>query len=422
MKRFFLLVFVVGLLTLFSGVPVDAKECQFDFFYQRIEKVVQINNPEPKGWWDKTKSFVKGVGNTIARTWEKEVTRKFFPGEGSKTWYSKQDPNTAYTVSRHKVRDEAHLLELMGVKSESQLTDGQKALMASFRMSQSQAIKNRIPYGKQSKIRVILSDTTGFDDKNTFPDVEKDFWPYSNGSLIQLSSNGYNYPNSEDDARSTFLHEYAHSMDGTVKEFFNPYGKDGSHYCDEKTGKRAAFIEGWAEFNEMLEFPMERSRIISSVNSQIRIESKKKAGEYEFVDPKGSDISGLDLLNVEGVNACILFRMASEIPDGQKKVFEAFVASNGWFNNLRDLVKAFLRKNPGELAKVGTIIDEATYGKLTDSQLQEFIGDSAASTAFLKTRKTKLIPGTVPSKAPAATKTSGGANVIGLQGNPYSEK
>ena len=129
----------------FTSVEVSA-DTEFDFYYQRIEKVVQINNPEPKGWWEKTKSLVKSGVNAVKRTWEKTVTRNYNLGEGSRRWYSEEDHNLAYDVKRVKVTSEKHLFELMSVKDESEMTDGQKALLAVYRHSTSQNITDRMKY------------------------------------------------------------------------------------------------------------------------------------------------------------------------------------------------------------------------------------------------------------------------------------
>ena len=383
--------------------------------YQKIDAITQINNPEPKGWWEKTKSFVTGVKNEVAKLWEKNVTRNFFPGEGTRTWYSEKDKNMAYTVTRTKVRDEAHLLQLMGAKDSSQLTDGQKALLAAYQHSKSEAMKKRMPYNFRSSVKIILSDTTGFEDPAMYPNVTKDFGPYSSGFMIQLNSKRFNWPGSEDDAKSTLIHEFSHSMDRTVSEFINTYGKDGSHFANEKLGKREAFLEGWAEFNEMLDSKSEYNYMKNTLE-QVRIESKTKAGDYSYVDPKSDKISGVDLLNVEGFNAMILYRMSSELPDGQKKVFESFVKSNVPWRNLRHLVRALVKANPGDAAAVGKIIDEVTFNKLSNNELKEFLGSSEGAAKYLDSRGKASINGTGFIASGTFIHTSGG--IFGLQENP----
>ena len=94
----------------------------------------------------------------------------------------------------------------------------------------SQAIADEAKIGYIPTVKVILSDTTGFDDKSKYPNVTKDFWPYSSNLAINMCSNNYNYPGGDKDAASTFVHEFAHCLDATFKEFKNPYGLDGSHY------------------------------------------------------------------------------------------------------------------------------------------------------------------------------------------------
>lgn len=377
------LMFMVLLLCLFS-LSVSAKETEFEFYYQRIEKVVQINNPEPKGWWETAKSIVKSGVNLAKKTWEKAITRNFNPGEGTKRWYSDKDKNMAYDVSRVKVTSEKHLFELMGAKSENELTDGQKALLAVYRHSKSQAVKDRMAYSYRSSINVILSDTTGFDSPAAYPNVEQDFWPYSSGMTIQMSSGRYNWPGSEDSAKSTFVHEFSHSMDRTIKEIINPYGKDGSHFGNELTKPRTAFVEGWAEFNEMLDSES-KARSIKNNIGVIKIEDKKKAGTYTNVEPE--TLSGDDLLSVEGINAVIMYRIAKESENGRKKIFDAFTSSR-WklFRSLKTITLELAKKNPSDIALIGKIIDEQTLGKLSDTEMMKFIGESDEAKAYLQSR------------------------------------
>jgi hypothetical protein len=383
-KRFLgLLVLFMVIGFVFSSAEVSA-DTEFDFYYQCIEKVVQINNPEPKGWWEKTKALVKSGVNTVKRTWESTVTRNYALGEGSKRWYSDEDHDIAYDVKRVKVKNEKHLLELMGVADESKMTDGQKALLAVYRHSTSQNIKDRMKYSFRNKINVILSDTTGFDNPADYPHVTRDFWPYSSGATIQMSSGRYNWPGSEDTARSTFVHEFAHSFDRTIKEFIKPYGKDGSHFANELTRPRTAFVEGWAQFNEMLD-SSDKVRQINNTITWVKIEDKNKAGTYTNVEP--DTLTGKELLSVEGINAVILHRIATEVPDGKDKVFSAFT-STSWklFRSLKTITSQLCKKNPDNIAAIARIIDEQTLGKLSDNEFKEYIGSSDAAKEFLKNR------------------------------------
>jgi len=381
-KNYLLLMFVFVVFCAQSS-SVLAKEVEFDFYYQCIEEVVQINDPEPEGWWGHTKSFLKSGLNLAKKTWEKGITRNFAPGEGTKRWYS-DNKNIAYDVKRVKVTSEEHLLQLMGASSEADLSDGQKALLAVYRHSRSEDVKDRMKYNYRSKINVILSDTAGFDDPAKYPDIKDDFWPYSSGSTIQMSSNRYNYPGSDVSAASTFVHEFAHSYDRTIKEFRDPYGKDGSHFANELTKPRSAFVEGWAEFNQMLD---SESKIREMHNNckLIRIESKTKAGEYTNVDPQ--ELTGTDLLKVECINAVIMHRMATEIDNGRDKVFKAFVDTRLLlFRDLKTMTKKFAKDNPADIAILGKIIDEQTLGKLSDDEMSKYIGSSAEAKAFLEER------------------------------------
>lgn len=406
------IIVVVILIGLLTPKTAMATESEFEFYYQRIEAVEQINTPKPEGWWEKTKAFVKGVGNAIAGTFEK-VTRSYFPGEGEKRWYSEKDKNIAYKLERTKVKSEAHLLELMGAKNGdvSKLTDGQRALLAVYRHSQSQSVKDRMSVSYRSKIAVMLSDTTGFDDSKKFPQVENDFWPNSTGRMIQMSSNFFNYWGSDDDAKATFVHEFSHSCDRTVKEFIKPYGKDGRHTCSELTHSRTAFVEGWAEFNEMLDFSFERERIQRSIGT-IKIEQGN--GEYKNVPATDASISGKDLMNVEGVVANLFYRMATELPDGRAKVFASFRNTNIYWRTTQKLLRDFVKKNPADAKALAEILNGETHGKLSDAEMLLYLGNNADVQKFLKTRNTA----STVAVSPAGTSSDSSAADAGVIVNP----
>lgn len=386
MNRLRIAVLIISLMLVCTGSVLEAKDTEFEFYYQAIEKVVQINNPNPQGPWETAKSWLKRGMNEVLKVWDSAFGRKYFTGEGTKRWYSREDHCTAYDVRRVKVKDEAHLLRLMGAESETELSDGQKAMLAVYRHSRSQAINERHQYGYLSKVKVILSDTSGFEDQSKYPHVRRDFWPYSQGSLIQISSGHYNYSGAEDDARSTFVHEYAHSLDRTIKEFINPYGKDGSHFSNEMTKPRSAFVEGWAEFNEMLDSEYEVKTMKNSIKN-VRLESKTVAGQYQIVSADNPELSGQNLLSVEGINAMILYRLANEVPDGRKKIFETFSKTN-WkiFRSLSTFSKDFARRYPEDAAKLAEIIDTESKGRLSEAELIDYAGDSTGMHDYLLTR------------------------------------
>ena len=398
------------ILSAFAVSPVRATDCEFEFYYQQITGTVQVNEPEPaKNWWDWTKQKVTSGVNAVRRVWEKGVVRNFFPGEGNQTWFSSEDHNLAWKVNRVKVRDEKHLLELMGAKNgdESKLSNGQKALLEVFRHAKSQALKDRMPYSYRSKVKVMLTDTSGFDDAKKYPTLERDFWAYSSGFGIYMNSNRYSYTGSAENAKSTFVHEFSHSMDRTISEFSKPYGPDGSHYFNELTKSRVSFLEGWAEFNQMLDRGDFKSR--QSEVSTIMVERGK--GAYEHVPAQ--NLTGEQLTRVEGINALILYRLSQELPNGRDKVFKNFVATNYPWRSLATYLKKFVKANPGDAAKVAQILDEETLGKLSAAELQKFLGKGAGPDSILAKRQAALV-----APASATTSTTGSKPVLLLNEGP----
>ena len=363
---------------------------KFEFYYQSIEEVKTINEPieEDDSLWTKFKKTVKKGTNTVKRLWEKGVTRNFAPGEGEKTWYSEGDHNIAYTVKRTKVTTEEELLKAMGVKSESELNDGQKALLAAFRASKSDAVQAEAKIGYIPTVKVLLSDTTGFDDKSKYPNVTKDFWPYSSNLAINMCSNNYNYPGGDKDAASTFVHEFAHCLDATFKELKNPYGLDGSHYGNEITGKRAAFVEAWAEYNEMIASEEEAQAILKR-SEVLCEESKTEAGSYTW-NIKQEDCTADQLMRSEAHLAKLLYLLTTRTENGKEKVYKAFTSTR--LNVLRDmstLVKKFIKQNPEDTETVCKIVDEVFLDKMTDEEFLKYVGKTDATKAYVENRGKK---------------------------------
>jgi hypothetical protein len=222
-----------------------------------------------------------------------------------------------------------------------------------------------------------------------------------------MSSNRYNYPGAADDAKSTFVHEFAHSMDRTIKELINPYGKDGSHYANEMSKPRAAFVEGWAEFNEMIDSEYE-AKLMKSTIRKVKIEDKKEAGKYTNVKATDPSLSGADLLKVEGINAMTLYRMSQEIPNGKEKIFETFKSSR-WkiFRTLKTFTKTFAKKYPEDAEKIAQILDEETHSKLSDEEIQKYLGNSKGAQAYIAKRNEEPTEDT-----PEATSSSEVASTV----------
>lgn len=427
-----LLILTVSLLA--TPARLRAADGGFEFYYQAIQEVNEEKPSEGGSWWDKAKNFGKQILNYAQMAWS-QAEMRFFPGTGTKWVRSVQNPRIAYKVKRVKVTTEAELLAAMGVKSEAELTDGQRGLLAAFRAASSQAIKERQKYAyRKDAVRVLLTDTTGFDN---VPTVQKDFWPMSYGS-IQMSSLQYNYKGSEAHARSTFLHEYCHTLDRanplgitweairtTIKDGSPLYGKDNMHHVNEKTYPRVAYLEGWAIFNEMLESKDEADAVFRSIAT---IDFEKQGG-YEGISATDPKVTAQDLLSVEGVVAAIMFRIAQEGKGGRQAVFEAFVGSNKALHEVKDFLREYVKRNPGETALVMRILNEQTHGKLSDAELLDLLGGTAEARAALADRGKSTMPAT--DEAPAAPTEDAGQSQVdpakvtvgeGASTNPFEDR
>lgn len=414
MKKRISLLFIFILFWMFFLSPTNLEAAQFDFYYQTVTGITDLNTASQEGdsLWTSAKKLVKKGVNTVKGLWEQNVTRISQLDEGDFKWYSKEDKNVAYDVSRVKVESEEHLLTLMGVDNEKELSDGQKALLEIYRSSKEEAIAERAQYDFNKRIGVVLTDSTGVDLEYTTANGEKktidnhsysrDFWSWSQGSTIHMATHNYTGASAPENARSTFLHEYCHSIDRTIMEIFRPYGKDGAHYASEKSKKRAAFVEGWAEYNEMLESEKQANYMRNSMDP-IMIELSDKEGKialedpdrrtyqapksvYEYVSPES--LTGMDLLDCEAYNANIMYRIATEISDGRNKIYDAFVGTRLLIiRDLKTVLKKLCKDNPEDVAVIGRIVDELTLGKLSDKEMTKVLGNTAAVKEFLKERE-----------------------------------
>lgn len=69
MKKLRYLALLILVLFVVSGSSsAEAKDTEFEFYYQTIENVVQINNPNPQGWWEQAKSLVKRGYTEVMKT------------------------------------------------------------------------------------------------------------------------------------------------------------------------------------------------------------------------------------------------------------------------------------------------------------------------------------------------------------------
>lgn len=391
-------------LVLWFGSTVDAapaaQDFEFEVFYQRVESVATqsargaanaarnavarlkqfAHAPEGLAAPGSAETFTMNSPKTRP-TWvdlfRKRNARLKTPSVGTDEITS-SDNSYKYRVSRMKVTSEAQLLELMGAAGDpSKLTDGQRCLLEIFRLSQQPNVVNAMKQGFRKKVSVILTDTNGFTGDN----ITRDFWPCSTGDTVQFSSHWLNTPNNEQWARSVFVHEIAHSTDRTDPERDMPYGPDGIHYNNERTRPRVAFSEGWAEFNQMYYYASDAERIREEVK-EIRIETSN--GSYTMVP--ADQMSGSDLLRVEGINAVILYRMAKELPDGLNQVYRAFTATNRNDRILGDLLKQYLSDHPDQVTMLLDIIESATFGRLSDTDFRTLLGNRPALTDWLLRR------------------------------------
>ena len=418
------------------NTAMAVEEVEFGIYYQTIEDVVTINEDVDKdaSLWDKAKHLGQSIINWGKRTWESEITRNYTLGEGESLWYSKTDHNIAYKVKRTKVTTEEELIKAMGKESEDELSYGQKCLLASFRAAKSESMESRADASYRKNIKLILTDTgdrpTTKDDTN--PNIRKDFWPCSSGPTISMSDCIYKYqeksnPSGVDNAYSTTFHEYSHSMDRTITLQMKPYGQDGTHYRNEVTTPRMAFIEGWAEYNEMLENEAQAKEYMKGMDS-LSVESKKKgeSGKYSDLDPASATYN--QLLSAEAYNCNLLYRLSQELDNGPEKITKAFKDTR-WnlFRDLNTIVKKLVKQNPEDTEKICKIVDEIFLGKMNEKEFYNMVGKTDRTKSYFENRDSsnneESISDSVEMSTEVVEETISNDKVILINstGNPFEE-
>ncbi len=392
MKRLNILFISFFLLTVICFGANPAFAFEFNFYYEQIEEVYDPASTAPNG---------ATIGETVGGwfTGEKVEIRQsnYVPPAGSAN--EGHDP-IAYKVKTKKVSNLNQLYKAMGVTQQDydngSLTNGQKALIDTFKEAQSKAIQDRTEHANQKKCDVYLYDSSDFDtDPNVSTYVKdalkKDFWPCASGNKdwIRMSSRFFCSDANTDHAVSTFVHEYSHTLDVSTFQESNPYGLDGTHYYNEITTKSAAFKEAWAEYNEMIEFDSTRDNYLSysKETSTLKVESKTERGNYTTI--KASDCTADQLLS----NEMFMNRMLYELHEllgkdsnGKDIVSNAFYETNSSNNNMSNLIQQLIQDNPDYAIDIIRIVDEVTLKKMSDDELLSFVGKSEAFREYRETR------------------------------------
>ncbi len=338
------------------------KSVDISIYYERIEKVIDLSKTDINSVPVEDGYYIK---------------------------YSKTD-GYAYKMKRTKVSSEKELLSAMGVSDKSQMKYGQECILSAFQAATSDSMKDRAGASYLPSVELDLFDTSydGSDSANGYktgptgdsalqkPNIRKDFWPCSTSDKKRISVSdvrfkymGKQTPSGTDSAYSTVFHEYGHFMDKTKMES-GAYGLDKTHYFNEITKPRAAFMEGWAEYNEMIE-KESLAEMYKNVTKSLSVESETESGKYTTVNPK--DATFQQLLSAECYNAVLLYRLSELL--GKDKITEAFVATR-WNTerDMRNLIRSLVARNLGKAKEICAIVDEVFLNKASNKEFLDMVG------------------------------------------------
>ncbi len=193
-------------------------------------------------------------------------------------------------------------------------------------------------------------------------------------------------------ANKVLCHEISHMLDNNLPS--SGLGFDMAHYIDEVTNPGLAWGEGWARFNELLDDPEAEPLAPYPTVKKECMDSTIKEPHYFEKGPES--FLGSSLLEVEGVIASILYRIAMEIPDGKQIIMAAFRATNGKYRETPALMREILSQQPGLLGRIFRIVDEVTSGRLMNQDFKDFLGSTPALEKLLTKRPEPPLPLELP--------------------------
>lgn len=440
------------ILLLVVGLPAGGRaDDHLEVMYQKViqASIQQENHP----WRDFILRSILRVDPAtldLIHMAASQAEMRGFPLPGERWLRSIGHPKLVYRVKRTRIRSEQELHQAM-TGGAGPLTRGQTALMTIYQTLSSEPITRLRPFAFRSKVQVVLTDLSVIEedpyiDQTTYQGrplraiISFDFWPMAVGA-IQFSSiyflqswrdakGNYQYGlPSPAFIRSNTIHEYAHTLDRMLPRIFSPikeivqtgfvvdnilrfakersgcYGKDSAHFLNEVTTPLAASLEGWAIFHEMIN----SEEVAAEVRRQVeRLAFERPGpvtytfdGDYELVNWDDPRVTGPVALRVEGVQACILYRLAKETTADWRGVCQAFSLVNRNLRILRDVLRAFVHLFPDQAGPAIRIVDEETHGKLTVDELIDLFGHDPALLPLLAARG-RPDPGPCPVD-PAAT-------------------
>lgn len=290
-------------------------------------------------------------------------------------------------MERVEVTSLEQLKQLLGIDQldESQWPKGAAGLVGAY-LSQS----NKYTQANMEKVAqdtpVFLTDTTATSKAlqesaaacNVNIKTELSGLYAQGGKFLHFGS-GYFDQGGYPDAKSceacgkyALIHETAHLTDNAILEE-KGYGEDGTHQYSEITRGTAPMLEAFAEY-------CESKAAIDDGNTSLFEYDYPKVTKVsrDSTDYNISDVSGDDLLHVEGILNQILMKIAKEIPDGDTKIRDAFYGTNTEGRTFTDFIRFFATNNPGDVAKLKEIVKSETFNKFSDADLDKLLSGSFA--------------------------------------------
>ncbi|MBF0406542.1 MAG: hypothetical protein HQM10_04260 [Candidatus Riflebacteria bacterium] len=293
-----------------------------------------------------------------------------------------------YIVETRAISSKDELERYMKETSGGELDIGQQKMLSAMDFSNGTVIKGLLALGERNKgievdVEVEVFDTTFVNDVDKMVLLD-DFWPcsYAGRNKIDFSTCFFNAYSTRD-PESVLVHEISHAIDKNVREA-DSYGPDGNHSSREVTMTRAAYKEGWAEYNQLRVFPGTNDSTVLNFENVIKGGPVFETSNASYTKYDTGKVSGEELLNVEGVNALIMLKISRET--SAKQVETAFVKSNASATTITNFLSTFVNTYPGSMQKVFTILNDQTFGTLEDSQITGILGSGKGVMNLLKKR------------------------------------
>ncbi|MBF0544767.1 MAG: hypothetical protein HQM08_10055 [Candidatus Riflebacteria bacterium] len=300
--------------------------------------------------------------------------------------------NYSFRMDRVEVTSLDQLKQLLGVDKlpEDQWPKGAAGLIGAYQGSDANFTRMGITkYGRTPTVYLtddqVISPTLQNSAKSAGVDLDTSlnsaYRIYGTDNINFCAGFFKNEPSTQialEDGKYILTHEVTHLAENRIIQA-GDYGQDNQHFWNETTGGSAPFTEAWAEYAEINQALTDGRQ--EYVDRWYPTLNEQSTYSQDATQMSKDDITGAQLLQVEGIECQALLEIQKKIPNGDAKIRQAYDATNTSTGTFQDFLKSFAASNPSDVDALKAILKEQTFGKLSDAEIANFIAGASGGSS-----------------------------------------